>query len=58
MYVCIYIEQLSFNMEYPFICHYFQVHSDSECNIMAKGFMFMPLSLVRLRTFWLSTWVS
>ena len=30
----------------------------SLCNIMAKGFRFMPLSLVRLRTFRLSTWVS
>ena len=28
------------------------------CNVMAKGFRFMPLSLVRLRTFQLSTWVS
>ena len=29
-----------------------------ECNIMAEGFRFMPLGLVRLRTFRLSTWVS
>ena len=28
------------------------------CNIIAKGFWFMPLGLVRLRTFRLSTWVS
>ena len=28
------------------------------CNIMAEGFRFMPLGLVRLRTFRLSTWVS
>ena len=28
------------------------------CNIMAEGFRFMPLSLVRQRTFRLSTWVS
>ena len=32
--------------------------SQALCNIMAEGFRFMPLSLVRLRTFWLSTWVS
>ena len=28
-----------------------------ECNIMVEGFRFMPLGLVRLRTFRLSTWV-
>ena len=28
------------------------------CNVMAEGFRFMPLSLVRLRAFRLSTWVS
>ena len=28
------------------------------CNIMAEGFPFMPLGLVRLRTFRLSAWVS
>ena len=28
------------------------------CYIIAEGFRFMPLSLVRLRTFRLSTWVS
>ena len=28
------------------------------CTIMAEGFRFMPLGLVRLRTFRLSTWVS
>ena len=28
------------------------------CNIIAEGFRFMPLGLVRLRTFRLSTWVS
>ena len=28
------------------------------CNVMANVFWFMPLSLVRLRTFRLSTWVS
>ena len=27
------------------------------CNVMAKGFRFMPLRLVRLRTFRLRTWV-
>ena len=27
------------------------------CNVMAEGFRFMPLSLVRLGTFRLSTWV-
>ena len=31
---------------------------DDECNIMAKGFHFMPLDLVRLRTFWLSAWIT
>ena len=30
----------------------------SICNIMAKGFRFMPLGLVRTRTFRLSTWFS
>ena len=30
----------------------------SDCDIIAEGFRFMPLSLVRLRTFRLSTWVS
>ena len=29
-----------------------------ECNIMAEGFRFMPLGLVRLRTFRLSAWVT
>ena len=28
------------------------------CNKMAEGFRFMPLGLVRLRTFRLSTWIS
>ena len=28
------------------------------CNVMAEGFQLMPLGLVRLRTFRLSTWVS
>ena len=30
----------------------------NKCYIIAEGFRFMPLSLVRLRTFRLSTWVS
>ena len=30
----------------------------SNCNIIAEGFRFMPLDLVRLRTFRLSTWVN
>ena len=30
----------------------------SLCNIMAEGFRFMPLGLVRLRTFRLSAWVT
>ena len=30
----------------------------SKCYIIAEGFRFMPLSLVRLRTFRLGTWVS
>ena len=30
----------------------------STCNMMAEGFRFMPLVLVRLRTFRLNTWVS
>ena len=34
------------------------VVSNYFCNIMAEGFRFMPLGLVRLRTFRLSTWVS
>ena len=29
-----------------------------KCNIMAEGFRFMPLGLVRLRTFRLSSWVT
>ena len=41
---------MNFKASYEhFICY---------CNVMAKGFQFMPLSLVRLRTFRLSTWVS
>ena len=28
------------------------------CNIMTEGFRLMPLGLVRMRTFRLSTWVS
>ena len=32
--------------------------SISFCNIMAEGFRFMPLGLVRLRTFRLSAWVT
>ena len=35
------------------ICVYMNV-----CNIMAEGFHFMPLGLVRLRTFRLSAWVT
>ena len=27
------------------------------CNIMAERFRFMPLGLVRLRSFWLGAWV-
>ena len=34
------------------------LRSPQMCNIMAEGFRFMPLGLVRLRTFRLSTWVS
>ena len=34
------------------------IMSKSNCNIMAEGFRFMPLGLVRLRTFRLSTWIS
>ena len=30
----------------------------SDCNIMAEGFRFMPLGLVRLRTFRLGAWVT
>ena len=30
----------------------------SKCHEIAEGFRFMPLSLVRLRTFRLSTWVG
>ena len=37
----------------PVLLIYFPV-----CNVIAEGFRFMPLSLVRLRTFRLSTWVS
>ena len=29
-----------------------------KCNIMAEGFRFMPLGLVRLRTFRLNAWVT
>ena len=35
-----------------------EVISCNLCNIMAEGFRFMPLGLVRLRTFRLSAWVS
>ena len=31
---------------------------NSECNIMTEGFRFMPLGLVRLRTFRLRAWVT
>ena len=40
---------------------YFIMLSVKQCgisNIMAEGFRFMPLGLVRQRTFRLSTWVS
>ena len=30
----------------------------NRCNIMAEGFRFMPLDVVRLRTFRLSAWVT
>ena len=30
----------------------------TNCNIMAEGFRFMPLGLVRLRTFRLNAWVT
>ena len=43
--------------------HFFNISPQSgnlmsRSNVMARGFRFMPLSLVRLRTFQLSTWVS
>ena len=34
------------------------INSGTDCNIMTKGFRFMPLGLVRLRTFRLSAWVT
>ena len=34
------------------------VYRLSLCNIIAEGLQFMPLGLVRLRTFRLTTWVS
>ena len=34
------------------------LHIRNKCYKIAEGFRFMPLSLVRLRTFQLSTWVS
>ena len=37
---------------------FFYSLTSSQCYMIAEGFRFMPLSLVRLRTFRLSTWVS
>ena len=34
------------------------INNNHICNVTAEGFRFMPLGLVRLRTFRLSTWVS
>ncbi len=38
--------------------YYQEIQNVNLCNIMAEGFRFTPLGLVRLRTFRLSTWVS
>ena len=43
-------ELMALNKEYKL--------QQESCNIMAEGFRLMPLGLVRLRTFRLSTWVS
>ena len=41
---------------------FFRIHQPEKCMtfcyIIAEGFRFMPLGLVRLGTFRLSTWVS
>ena len=50
---------LDSSIDFPFPRFLLQTFDDrSKCNIMADGFRFMPLGLVRLRTFWLTTWVS
>ena len=36
----------------------YKLATHNPCYIIAEGFRFMPLSLIRLRTFRLSTWVS
>ena len=51
VYTDIYMHIFVFIYIYIYIYKY-------ECNIMAKGFRFMPLGLVRLRTFRLSAWVT
>ena len=47
---------LPFVLESPILFSYFTY--SAVCNIMAEAFRFMPLGLIRLRTFWLSTWGS
>ena len=55
------------NFVYSFVVLFIETHFHSfrltrsffySCNIMSEGFRFMPLGLVRLRTFRLSAWVT
>ena len=57
VYVCMYV------YTYMYICMYICMHIYiyiyiCMCYEIAEGFQFMPLSLVWLRPFWLSTWVG
>ena len=49
---------LARSMYLSFFSLFFNFALSSACNIMAEGLRFMPLGLVRLRTFRLSTWVG
>ena len=51
------IGNLSSNLGQGTFLPFISISLEKAC-IMAEGFCFMPLGLVRLRTFWLSEWVT
>ena len=67
VYMCVYIYIYIYIYRYHTITDVYKAallpikpssDDDCGCNIMAKGFRFMPLGLVKLRTFQLSAWVT
>ena len=53
--IIIFLQLCGFKYSYLILIIFKQIYL---CYGIAEGFRFMPLSLVRLRTFRLSTWVS